>query len=139
MRCKHFVTQQLEVAHHFIERCAGGRARRFKAPATLGATKTPKTVLLNPYQFPPHGRLYRCAPTSRCLLSGNETSWLAINVSFRSGALLDCGRKPSPTLGVAKMRKRRGSLHAPIWMVCRAPYIHGKVLRFRTPEFRGLV
>src|ERR1019366_8762761 len=62
MGCKLFVALQLEVAHHFIERCAGGRTRRFEPPATLGATKTPKTLLLNPYQLPAQGRLCHCAP-----------------------------------------------------------------------------
>jgi hypothetical protein len=102
MGCKLFVAQQLEVAHHFIERCAGGLVRRFEPPATFGATKTSKPVALNPYQPPAHGRLCRCTPTSRWLLSGNETFWLAINGSFRSGALLDGSRKPSPTLRVAQ-------------------------------------
>jgi len=36
------------------------------------------------------------------LLSGNETFWLGINGSFRSGALIDGSRKPSPALGVAE-------------------------------------
>ena len=63
MQGKLFVALQLEVAHHFIERCAGDRARSFEPPATLGATKTPKTRLLNPYQLPAHGLLCRCAPT----------------------------------------------------------------------------
>jgi hypothetical protein len=48
MGCELFVALQLEVAHHFIERCAGGFAGRFESPATLGATKTAKTLLLNP-------------------------------------------------------------------------------------------
>ena len=50
MQCKLFVALQLEVAHHFIERCAGERTRRLEPPATFGATKTPKTLLLNPVQ-----------------------------------------------------------------------------------------
>jgi hypothetical protein len=61
MGCKLFVTLQLEVAHHVIERCAGGSISRFKTPATFGATKTPKKRLLNPYQLSAHGRLCRCA------------------------------------------------------------------------------
>ena len=61
MGYKLFVTLQLEVAHHVIERCAGGTISRFKTPATFGATKTPKKWLLNPYQFSAHGRLCRCA------------------------------------------------------------------------------
>jgi len=55
MGCKLFVALQLEVAHHFSERRAGRRSRRFEPPATCGATKTPKTLLLDPYQFPTHG------------------------------------------------------------------------------------
>jgi hypothetical protein len=49
MLCKLFVALQLEVAHHFIERYATGRARGFEPPATFGATKTSKTRLLNPH------------------------------------------------------------------------------------------
>ena len=63
MQCKRFVALQLEVAHHFIERCAGGLTGGFEPPATFGTTKTPKTLLVNPYQLPAHGRLCRCAPT----------------------------------------------------------------------------
>jgi hypothetical protein len=55
MGCELFVALQLEVAHHFSERRAGRRSRRFEPPATFGATKTPKTLLLDPYQFPAHG------------------------------------------------------------------------------------
>jgi len=72
MRCKLFVALQLEVAHHFIERCAGGRTRRFEPPATFGATKTPKTPLLNPYQLPAHGRLCRCANEYPLALKGRN-------------------------------------------------------------------
>jgi hypothetical protein len=70
------VALQLEVAHHLIERCAGGWTRRLEPPATFGATKTAKTLLLNPYQLPAHG-----------------------------GQILQ----------------------APIGMVCRASYIHGRL------------
>lgn len=76
MQPKLSVALQLEVPHHFIERFAGGRTGRFEPPATFGATKTPKTLLLNPYQLPTHG-----------------------------GQILQ----------------------APIWMVCRASYIHGRI------------
>jgi hypothetical protein len=96
------VALQLKVAHHFIERCASGRTRRFEAPVTLGATKTPKTPLLNPHEIPAHGRLCRSAPTSTRLLSRDETFWFAIHGSFYSGILPDCSRKPSPNLGAAK-------------------------------------
>jgi hypothetical protein len=60
MGCKLFVALRLEVAHHFIEGTAGWRSRSFKPPATFGTTETPKTLLLNPHQLPPHGgKFYR--------------------------------------------------------------------------------
>jgi len=55
MQCKLSIALQLEVAHHFVEGCAGERARRFEQPATFGTTKTPKMRLLNPHQLPAHG------------------------------------------------------------------------------------
>jgi hypothetical protein len=64
MGFKFYVALQLEVAHHFIERCAGSRTRTFEPPPTLRATETSKALLLNPYQFPAHGRLGSCAPSS---------------------------------------------------------------------------
>jgi hypothetical protein len=64
MQGKLFVALQLKVPHHFIEGCAGERTRRLEPPPTFGATKTPKTLLLNPYQLPAHGRLCRCSPKS---------------------------------------------------------------------------
>jgi hypothetical protein len=81
MQFELFVSLQLEVAHHFIERCAGKRSGRFEPPSTFGATKTPKTLLVNPYQVPDHG-----TKRSPC----------------RSGVLLDCRRKPSRRLSVAE-------------------------------------
>ena len=54
MGCKLFVALRLDIAHHFSERRAGRRARGFEPPATFGATKTPKTRLLNPHQLPAH-------------------------------------------------------------------------------------
>jgi hypothetical protein len=59
-----FVALQLEGAHHFIERLTRGRTGRLEPPPALGATKTAKTLLLNPYQLSTHGRLCCCAPTS---------------------------------------------------------------------------
>jgi hypothetical protein len=56
MGSEFFVALRLEVAHHFIESCADGRTGGFEPPATFGAAKTPKTLLLNPYQLPAHGR-----------------------------------------------------------------------------------
>ena len=61
MRRKFVVALQLKVAHHFIERRAGGTTGGFEPPVTFGATKTPKTLQLNPYQLPAHGRPHRCA------------------------------------------------------------------------------
>jgi len=55
MGCELFVALQLEVAHHFLERRAGERSRRFEPPVTFGTTKAPKTLLVNPYQLPAHG------------------------------------------------------------------------------------
>lgn len=60
---KLFVALRLELAQHFIERCAGGRPRWFEAPATFRTTKTSKTLLLNPYQLAAHGQLCLGAPT----------------------------------------------------------------------------
>lgn len=96
MGCKLFIALQLEVAHHFIERCAGGRSRSVEPPATFGATKTPKTRLLNPYQLPGHGLLCRsalrssdCTPTSA--LAVKERSVLLIAVAYCAG----CNKKRS--------------------------------------------
>jgi hypothetical protein len=81
MGCKLFVIQ-LEVAHHLIERCAGRGVSRFEPPATFGATKTPKTRLLNPYQLPSHGRLGRCANENPLAVKRDETFWFATSVPF---------------------------------------------------------
>jgi len=61
MGFKLFVALQLEVAHHFIERFAFRSTGRFEPPSTFGASKTPKTLQLNPYHLPAHGCLCRCA------------------------------------------------------------------------------
>ena len=102
MRCKLLVAAQLEVAHHFIEGCAGGRTGRFEPPATFGATKPPKARLLNPYHLPPHGRPSRCAPASTRWLSRDTTFWFAISGPFRSGVQPGCSRKPLPSLAVTE-------------------------------------
>jgi hypothetical protein len=117
MGCKFLVALQLEVVHHFIERCALGRTRGFEPPATFGATKTAKTLLLNPYQLSAHGRLCRRAPTTR-LGSTAATFWFAANSSFRirSAVLPDAAENGG---GYVKGR----SLQGQIWMVCRAAYI----------------
>ena len=79
MQCKLFVALQLEVAHHFIERCAGGRTRRFEPPATFGATKTPKTRLFNPHQFPAHSAFVAARP-----IAVRPHAWYPLAVKGRS-------------------------------------------------------
>jgi hypothetical protein len=102
MQSKLFVALQLEVAHHFIERCAGGRTRRFKPPATVGTTKTPKTQLFNPHQLPAHGRLCRRAPTlsdhtpGTRLPSCDESFWFAITAPFEAAYCLAAVENPQP-------------------------------------------
>jgi hypothetical protein len=59
MGFKLFVALQLEVVPHFIERFALKGSGGFEPPSTLGATKTLKTLQLNPYQLPAHGCLDR--------------------------------------------------------------------------------
>jgi len=86
MQREFLVALQLEVAHHLIERSAAGRTRRLEPPATFGATKTPKTLLLNPYQLPAHGERI---------------------------------------------------LQAPIWIVCRASYIHWGIFVSEHGRFRA--
>jgi hypothetical protein len=105
MQCKFSVALQLEVAHHFVERCAGERARRFEPPATFGATKTLKTLLLNPHQLSTHSCLCRCAqrrltrmPSTR-LQSGGEA------FSFQSRVLPDGSRNLSPIWAWLKIRE----------------------------------
>jgi hypothetical protein len=48
------VAFRLEVAHHFTETCAVGRAGGFEPPVTSGAAKAAETLLLNPCQLPRH-------------------------------------------------------------------------------------
>jgi hypothetical protein len=123
MGCKLFIALQLEVAHHFIERCAGGRTRRFEPPATLGATKTPKTLFLNPYQLTSHGRLCRCTPTSTCLFSRDEAFWFAINGSPSQLHTAQIAAETIPGLGVAKdAQKRRFYIRKFGWSVGHPTY-----------------
>ena len=105
MQCKLSVALQLEVAHHFIERCAGERSRRFEPPATFGATKTPKTRLLNPHQLSAHGCLCRCAPTPSDRMPGTRLPSGDEAFSFHSRALPDCNRNLSPIWAWLKVRK----------------------------------
>ena len=99
---KRFVELQPEVELHFFERCAGGRIRRFESPATFGATKPPKTRLLDPYHPSAHGRLGRSAQTSTSLLR-DEMCWFAIAGSFGSRVLPGCSRDRHPVWGVGRL------------------------------------
>lgn len=108
---KLFVTLPPEVFLHLIERCAQGRIGRFEPPATFGATKPPKTLLLNPYQLPHHGHLGCSAPTSSCLLSMDETCRFGIYGSFCSDALPDSHRTPSASLGWWTIDKSMGKVN----------------------------
>jgi hypothetical protein len=74
MGFKLFVALQLEVAHHFIERFAFRSTGGFEPPSTFGATKTLKTLQLNPYQLPAH----------RCLCRANEYQRAVIAIKDRS-------------------------------------------------------
>jgi len=74
MGFKLLVALRLEDAHHFTERCAGRRSRSFEAPATFGATKTSKTLLLNPYELPAHGEPILQVPI-----------WMVCRASYGSG------------------------------------------------------
>jgi hypothetical protein len=131
MQCKLLVALQLEVVHHFIERCAGGRTSRVEPPATFRATKTAKTLLFNPHQFPAHDRLCRCAPSP-----SGPMAWYALavkgrnilvrhNVSFGSGVLPDGSRNRWSQRKMCRSNER--SLHVPIWIVCWASYRLGRV------------
>jgi hypothetical protein len=135
MQYKLSVALQLEVAHHFIERCAGERSMRFEPPATFGATKTLKTLLLNPYQSPAHGCQCRCAPTPSDRMPGTRLPSGDEAFSFLSRVLPDCSRKPSPIWGGGGC-VNGWSLPVPIWKVCRASYVHGRFL-FERPPFFG--
>jgi hypothetical protein len=52
VQAKLFVTPQLKVPHHFIERFSIRCTGRVEDPAALGAAKTSKMLLLNPLQLP---------------------------------------------------------------------------------------
>jgi hypothetical protein len=105
MQCKFSVALQLEVAHHFIERCAGERARRFEPPATFGAAKTLKTLLLNPHQLPAHGCQCRCAPMPSDRMPGTRLPSGDEAFSFQSRVLPDGSRNLSPIWAWLKIRE----------------------------------
>jgi hypothetical protein len=135
MQGKLFVALQLEVVHHFIERCAGGRTSRIEPPATFRASKTAKTLLFNPHQFPAHG-----PPLSLRRIAVRPHAWYALavkerndlirhNVSFGSGVLPDGSRNRWAQRKMCNSNER--SLHVPIWTVCRASYVLGRFLSRR--------
>ena len=121
MQSKLLVALQLQVTHHFIERCASGRNRGLKPPATFGATKAAKMHWINPHQRSAHGCICRCAPTSsdRKLGAGSSTNKAS---SFRRSYCLIARETPSGSDGTSVKQR---SLHAPIWPVCRTSYICG--------------
>jgi hypothetical protein len=136
MQCKLFVSLQLEVAHHFIERCASGCTRGFESPATFGATKTPKTLMFNPHQFPIHGRLCRCAPRLSDRIASTRPSSRDETFSFGSGVLPDCSKNRYAVWAWRQLHKETGEVYQrQFWMVCRASYRHGSFLFVRTPDF----
>ena len=130
MQRKLFVALQLEVVHHFIERCAGGRSSRIEPPATCRASKTPKTLLFNPHQFPAHGRLCRCAASPSDRMPGTRlrvkerNDLIRHNVSFGNGVLPDGSRNRWAQRKMCRSNER--SLHVPIWIVCWASYRLGR-------------
>ena len=130
---KLFVEPQPEVELHFFERCAGGRIRSFEPPATFGATKPPKTRLLDPYHVPPHGRLGRSAPTSTRLLYRDEMCRFAIDGSFGSRVLPDCSGKPSTSLGWRTIDRSLGKVNMCKfgWSVGNPTYMEGFCSRER--------
>lgn len=105
MQCKFSVALQLEVAHHFVERCAGERAGRFEPPATFGATKTLKTLLLNPYQFSAHICQCRCAQRRLTRLPSTRLQPGGEAFSFHSRVAPDCTRNPSSIWAWLKVRQ----------------------------------
>jgi hypothetical protein len=108
---KLFVTLRLEVLLHFVERFTYGLIGRFEPPAAFGAAKSPKTLVLNPYQHSLHGRLSRLAPTCSSLLSMDETRTFGICGSFHSDALPDSSRTPSVSMGCWKIDKYMGKVN----------------------------
>ena len=59
-----FVSLQLEVPHHFIERLAGRWVSSVEDPGALGTAKTSKLSSLNPYQLTAHVGLISPLPSA---------------------------------------------------------------------------
>jgi hypothetical protein len=131
-----FVALQLEVPHHFIERCAGGRSRRLEPPATFGATKTPKTLLLNPHQVPAHGLLCR-----RALSLSDCIPWYPLALRGCSPfAATDCllaAEDRQPVRGGGKCLKGMVKFTCANWDGLSGTLHTRKILVRRTPDFRA--
>jgi hypothetical protein len=123
MQCELSVALQFKVSHHFIERSASGSAKRLEDPGAFGATKTPKSLLFNPYQRPIHGTLYRCAPALSDRMPSTRLPSKDSAFSFRRGVLPNCRGKPVIPYGRGGRCVRGRILQAPSRMVCRASYI----------------
>jgi hypothetical protein len=75
-----------------------------KPPATFGATKAPKTFLIDPYKIPAHGRL--CRSNRRLTQSPVRFAVKEFEaLSFRGGVVRDCSKNPSPPSGSGGMPK----------------------------------
>ena len=106
MGCKLLVPLQLEVAPHFIERCAGGGSRRFEPPVTFGATKTPKMLFLNPYQL--SAQSASVAACQRVPAFCQETKRFGSPLTAPlAAAPPHCSRRPSPSSGVEEDAQKR--------------------------------
>jgi hypothetical protein len=62
-------------------------------PSACGTTEPPKTLLVNPYQLPAHGRLPSGAGPSTRMLSRDATFCFTNGDSFGNRVLADCRRK----------------------------------------------
>ena len=71
-----------------------------------------------------------CAP-------GTKRSGSPLTAPFAAARCLIAAENPYPLWAWRNIRKRRGSLQAPIWMVCRASYIQWKGLIRARAQFRG--
>jgi hypothetical protein len=105
MQSKFFVALQLEVAHHFPERCASGHAERYEPPAALGATKAPKMHFINPHHRPGHGCAHRCAATSADGKPGIGSASRDKRAPYHIGVSPIATEDPHPAWAGRKIRK----------------------------------
>jgi hypothetical protein len=139
MRCKFPVAPQLKVLYHFTERCAGGWARRVEDPGAFGATPTSKTLLLNPYQLPIHGPLFRCVTAWSGRMPIRRLQSKVAAFPFRVAYCLTAEENRHPVRARQRSIKAR-ILHAPSGMVCRANYTAIEDFRLlRRARFQELV